>query len=351
MIDRLEPLRTLVTGGAGFIGGEIVASLLADGAVVTVFDNLSTADPDWRSRFDVDGPVSFVLGDVTDAEALRRALIGHERVVHLASGTDIAGGLDHPERDFASGVVATEIVCEAMHAQGIRELWFASSGVVYGRAPRIPTAEGDGPLLPESHYAAAKLAGEALIAAFANLYGWTAYAFRFGNTVGPRTNHGVVHDFVVKLLRNPGRLDILGDGRQAKPYIAVSDLVGGIRRSVAATARSPMTILNVGTEGTLTVRDVAAIVIEALDLDADSVELAFASGSPDGGGWPGDTARVAFDTSAIRSLGWQPTLTAAEAVRATAVAIAARYRAGERPLLTASERWAGSSGPARSGAG
>lgn len=350
MIDRLEPLRTLVTGGAGFIGGEIVASLLADGAVVTVFDDLSTAEPDWRSRFDVDGPVSFVLGDVTDAEALRRALIGHERVVHLASGTDIAGGLDHPERDFASGVVATEIVCEAMHAQGIRELWFASSGVVYGRAPRIPTAEGDGPLLPESHYAAAKLAGEALIAAFANLYGWTAYAFRFGNTVGPRTNHGVVHDFVVKLLRDPGRLDILGDGRQAKPYIAVDDLVSGMRRAVAAGPGAPLTILNVGTEGHLTVGDVAAIVIQALDLDPASVELAFAPGLPDGGGWPGDTARVAFDTSAIRSRGWQPEMSAADAVRATALAIAARYRAGERPLLTASERWAGWSGRTASGA-
>jgi len=351
MSDRLQPIRTLVTGGAGFIGGEVVASLLADGAAVTVFDNLSTAEPDWRSRFEGGARVEFVLGDVTDAAAVRAAMIGHHRVVHLASGTDIAGGLDHPDRDFASGVVATELVCESMHALGIRELWFASSGVVYGRPPRTPTAEGDGPLLPESHYAAAKLAGEALIAGFANLYGWRAYAFRFGNTVGPRSNHGVVHDFVVKLLRDPGRLEILGDGRQAKPYIAVSDLVGGIWQAVAAAPRNPVTILNVGTEGTLTVRDVSAIVIEALDLDADSIELAFASGSPDGGGWPGDTARVAFDTSAIRSLGWRPTLTAAEAVRATALAIATRYRSGKRPLLTASERWAGSSGPARSGAG
>ena len=158
----------------------------------------------------------------------------------------------------------------------------------------------------------------------------------------------MVHDFVVKLLRNPSRLDTVGDGWQAKPYIAVGDLVDGIRRAVAGAARSPMTILNLGTEGTLTVRDVAAIVIEALDLDPDSVELAFASGSPDGGGWPGDTVRVALDTSAIRSFGWRPALTAAEAVRATALAIAARYRAGVRPLLTAAERWAGSSGAALS---
>ena len=116
-----------------------------------------------------------------------------------------------------ASVVGTEHVCEAMRAVGIAEIWFASSGVVYGRPARIPTGEGDGPLLPESHYAAAKLAGEALISGFASLYGWRAYAFRFGNTVGPRSNHGVVHDFVVKLLRDPNRLEILGDGTQAKP--------------------------------------------------------------------------------------------------------------------------------------
>ena len=148
---------------------------------------------------------------------------------------------------------------------------------------RIPTGEGDGPLLPESHYAAAKLAGEALISGFASLYDWRAHTFRFGNTVGPRSNHGVVHDFVVKLLRDPTRLEILGDGTQAKPYIAVDDLVAGIRRGVAAAPRAPMTILNVGTEGTVTVSRVAAIVIEALGLAPDSVELAYtAAWSPVG---------------------------------------------------------------------
>ena len=348
-MDHLEPVRTFVTGGAGFIGGEVAASLLRDGALVTVFDNLSTAEPDWASRFDRDPRLTFVRGDITHKDALRDVMAGHGRVVHLASGTDIAGGFGHPQRDFDSGVVGTERVCESMRAVGIDEIWFASSGVVYGRPARIPTGEGDGPLLPESHYAAAKLAGEALISGFASLYGWRAHAFRFGNTVGPRSNHGVVHDFVVKLLRDPTRLEILGDGTQAKPYIAVDDLVAGIRRGVSAAARAPMTILNVGTEGTLTVRRVAAIVVEALGLAPDSVELAFAgsvgTGSGAGGGWPGDTALVEFDTSALRALGWEPRLSAADAVATAAQGIAGRYRASGKPLLTRSER------PHRSGNG
>ncbi len=112
MTDRLPPVPTFVTGGAGFIGGEVVASLLRDGAPVTVFDNLSTAEPDWASRFDGDPGLSFVHGDITEYDVLREAMTGHDRVVHLASGTDIVGGYGHPERDFASGIVGTELVCE-----------------------------------------------------------------------------------------------------------------------------------------------------------------------------------------------------------------------------------------------
>ncbi len=334
-----SPTRTFVTGGAGFIGGELVAGLLADGVEVTVFDDLSTADPDWSVRFSGDPCLTFVRGDAADPNAVAAAMSGHDRVVHLASGTDIAGGLDHPERDFRSGVVATHVVCAAMQSLGIRELWYASSGVVYGSPPRIPTAEGDGPLLPESHYAAAKLAGEALISGFAHLYSWRALAFRFGNTVGGRSNHGVVHDLVVKLLREPGRLEILGDGTQTKPYIAVGDLVAGMRHAAATVPASPMTIFNVGPEGTLSVRRVAEIVVDALDLRLGSVELKFGGRSAvGGGGWPGDSVRVEFDTTALRSLGWRPRLTADSAVRDAATGIAARYRASGRPLLTALER-------------
>ncbi len=343
MSIRLPPARTFVTGGAGFIGGELLALLLADGGEVTVFDDLSTADPDWSAPFIDEPRLTFVRGDAADPTALAAALPGHDRVVHLASGTDIAGGFGHPERDFVAGVVATEAVCAAMRQLDIRELWYASSGVVYGRPPRIPSAEGDGPLLPESHYAAAKLAGEAIVSGFAHLYGWRAFAFRFGNTVGSRSDHGVVHDFVVKLLRDPRRLEILGDGSQAKPYVAVRDVVAGMRHAAAVAPARPMTVLNVGPEGTLPVRDVAEIVTAALDLSIASVECAFTGGATvGGGGWPGDTAHVEFDTTALRSLGWRPSMTAEGAVRAAALGIAARYRSSRRPLLTAAERRAAS---------
>ena len=335
----LRPARTLVTGGAGFIAGDLIETLLADGAAVTVLDDLSTAEPDWFERFSSDRRPTFIHGDAADANTVRMAMVGHDRVIHLASGTDIAGGFDHPWLDFRNGIVATEVVCEAMRHHGVRELWYASSGVVYGRPSRIPTAESDGPLLPESHYAAAKLAGEAIVSGFAHLYDWRAFAFRFGNTVGPRSNHGVVHDFVVKLLRDPTQLEILGDGTPAKPYVAVSDLVAGMRHAASVVSASGLTILNIGPQGTISVRRVAEIVVDALDLHAGSVDVAFrTTQGRAGGGWPGDTALVDFDPGAIRALGWEPVLQAEDAIRDAALGIAARYRDGARPLLTSIER-------------
>ena len=333
-----HPPRVFVTGGAGFIGGALVASLLADGFVVTVFDDLSSAQPDWDAPFAGHARLRFVRGDVADPRGVESAMAGHRLVVHLASGTDIAGGFGHPEVDFVRGVVGTEVVCESMRRHGISELWFASSGVVYGRPPRVPTSEGDGPLLPESHYGAAKLAGEALISGFANLYAWRAFAFRFGNTVGARSNHGVVHDLVVKLLRDPSRLEVLGDGTQAKPYIAVDDLVAGIRHAAIGAPSRPMTVLNVGTDGTVTVARVVELVIEALDMMPSSVAASYAGRAPGGGGWRGDTPLVQFDTTALRAHGWRPSHGAEDAIRESARAIALRYREGGLPLLTTAER-------------
>lgn len=336
----MPPVPTLVTGGAGFIGGVVVQRLLDDGARVTILDDLSTATPDWRVALEGRAGWSFVHGGVEDPAAVDLAMAGCDRVIHLAASTDIAGGLGHPERDFTACVVGTQVLCTAMYQHGVRDLWYASSGVVYGWTGRRDTAlaEGDGPYRPASHYAAAKLAGEAIISGFAHLYGWRALAFRFGNTVGPRSDHGVVHDLVVKLLRDPSRLELLGDGRQAKPYIHVEDLVAGMRHA-ASHVDDPFTVLNLGPSGTLSVDQVADIVIEALGLDGAAVERHYTGGVAGGGGWVGDTPFVSFDTSAMERSGWRPSRDARAAVHETALAIATAYREGHRtPLLTASER-------------
>jgi UDP-glucose 4-epimerase len=341
------PDRVFVTGGAGFIGGSLVPALLGQGSRVTVFDDLSGADDDWwipSEEFlrptDGSAPrLSFIRGDVRDLPAVESALTGHDLVIHLAAHTDIAGGAGDPSRDLHGGVVGTWNVLEAMRRRGVRALSYASSGTVYGYPSRVPTPEDHGPLLPESYYAAAKLAGEALISGFAAMNGWRAIIFRFGNTIGARSNHGVVHDLVVKLLRDPTRLALLGDGQQRKPYVAVEDVVAGMLLCGARAPARPVSIYNIGTAGTLSVARIAELVIESLGLDAGSVEQRFSAASPvGGGGWPGDTPLVDFDTSALRALGWEPRWSGEDAVRRAARGTRDRLLARGAPLLTASER-------------
>lgn len=329
-------MTTLVTGGAGFIGGELVSSLVAQGEDVVVIDSLVTARES-RSRGEVLAGSRLVVGDVRERSVLRRAMRGCDRVIHFASSTDILGGASAPGHDFGGIVEATEVVCEIAAELGVRELWYASSGVVYGRAVPRPSREDAGPLLPESHYAAGKLASEAIVSGYAHLLGWRALVFRFGNTIGGGSDHGLVHDLVVKLLRSPGRLDILGDGTQRKPYLHVDDLVAALHRASERTPVAPVVALNVGTPGSLTVQRVAELVVDALAAGR-RVELSFTEPAPGGGGWPGDTPVVEFDTSAIEATGWRPMEDAESAVRRAAIETAARYQRDGLPLITSLER-------------
>jgi UDP-glucose 4-epimerase len=335
----------LVTGGAGFIGTALVDRLIERGDRVTILDDLSGATPERRAELaaaagERPGIVRFVQGSVVDLGAVEATLTGVDVVYHLAANTDIAGGFTDPRLDLEGCILGTWNVCEAMRRAGVAHVAYASSGVVYGDPDQRPTPESAGPLRPASHYAAGKLAGEAIVSGFAHLYRWQAQAFRFGNTIGGGSDHGVVHDLVVKLLRNPGRLEILGDGRQAKPYIAVEDVVDAVLHAMDRQATTPFDVFNVATTGTLTVLEVADVVIRALGLDPAGVEVrpTVAPGAASRGGWPGDTPIVDFDTSRIRALGWLPKHDARAAVHRAALATRERLEAVDVPLLTASER-------------
>ena len=347
--------RAFVTGGAGFIAATLVDALLAQGTCVTIFDDLSTASRDRVATLTglAQGPdataakptrsaagqqLHLVRGDVRDLAALETAMAGHELVVHLAAHTDIARGRADPWRDFEVNVVGTWNVLEAMRRLGLSRLMFASSGTVYGYPASVPTGESYGPLLPESPYASAKLAGEALIAGSAALHGWRTFAFRFGNTVGEHSDHGVVHDIVVKLLRDPRCLELLGDGRQAKPYVAVEDVVAAMLLAEDVAPAAPLSVFNVGTAGTVSVARVAELIIDALDLDDASVERIYLGGARGGGGWPGDTPLVDLDTSALRALGWAPRYSAETAIQKAARGTRDRLLRSGAPLLTAAER-------------
>ncbi len=306
-------MRYLITGGAGFIGSHAVDRLLAEGHQVTVYDNLSTGQRKWLAPHEGDQAFRFIEGDILDRKLLQDTMAGQDIVFHLAANTDIPSGFTQTRLDLDNCIIGTWNVLDVMRDLGIGEILFASSATVYGYPTVMPTPETYGPLLPESHYGAGKLACEALISGFAHLYPIRAWIYRFGNVMGGRMGHGVVYDFIAKLRKNPRELEILGDGKQTKTFFLVEDCLEGIFWAHGHDRDRPVDIYNLGSPVTLTVDEIASIVREEMDLDG--ARLRHTGGER---GWPGDVPVVDFDTSKMDALGWRVRRTSGDAVRVCA---------------------------------
>jgi UDP-glucose 4-epimerase len=317
--------RYFIVGGAGFIGSHFTDQLLADQDVtaVTLFDNFSSGR-DWHiDRHSGDRRLRVMRGDVGDLGRLAAAMAGHDVVIHLASNPDIARAVTEPEVDFYQGTVLTNNVVEAMRLTGARRILYASGSGVYGDLGLHEVHEDHGPLLPISTYGASKLAGEALIAAYCAMFGLTGCAFRFANVVGARQTHGVGYDFVRRLLADPIRLTIMGDGSQSKSYIHVSDIVAAVLHA-ARYSQADFDTYNVATGDYITVTEIADLAVECLGLSAPP-RFEYSGGDR---GWKGDVPVVRLNTDRIRRLGWTCRRGSRDALRVSLLALIEDARAG-----------------------
>jgi len=327
--------RFFIVGGAGFIGSHFTDHLLGVGAAaVTLYDNFTSGRPWHYAHHEGDARLSVVRGDVEDTDALVRALeakgAGHDVVIHLASNPDIARAAREPSIDFVQGTALTASVVEAMRRAGVRRILYASGSGVYGDLGTVEAHEDHGPLLPQSTYGASKLAGEGLIGSYAYMFGLSGCAFRFGNVVGPRQTHGVGFDFARRLLDAQARgdarivLPILGDGKQSKSYVHVTDIV---RAVLAAHERTPKDFeaYNVATGDYITVTEIAALAVECVGLPPGSVTFEYAGGDR---GWKGDVPVVRLATARIRALGWHNEMSSREALRQSMLAMIPDMKAG-----------------------
>lgn len=318
--------RVSIVGGAGFIGSHFVDRLLAAGATeqVTVFDNFSSGRK-WHLAHHAEDPrLRVIRGQASDLDQLAATLAGSEVVIHLASNPDIARAMTEPSIDFDDGTLLTHRVLEAMRLSGARRILYASGSGIYGDLGELEVDEDHGPLVPISTYGASKLAGEALISAYCHMFGLTGCVFRFGNVVGPRQTHGVGFDFVNRLLEDPGSLRILGDGKQSKSYVHVSDVVDAVLLANVGSPR-PFATYNVATGDYITVIAIAEIAVEVMGFDPESVTYQFTGGDR---GWRGDVPVVRLNTDRIRALGWANAMSTAEALRASMESMLADFRAG-----------------------
>jgi UDP-glucose 4-epimerase len=303
-------MKAFVTGGAGFIGSHVVDRLIQDGRSVTVFDNLSTGFEENLAAHAGSGLLTLHRGDVLDAAALTSAMEGHDILFHFQANADVRGGIKNTRADLEQNTIGTWNALEAARLAGVRTIVFASSATVYGEPEIFPTPEGC-PLVQTSLYGASKLAGEAMLQAYAEYFGIRSIIFRFVSWIGPRYSHGVVFDFVKKLRANPRQLEILGDGKQVKSYLDVRDGVSGIFCAVDRF-QGKKGIFNLGHDAFLNVLDLARIVTSELGLDG--VEFVTSGGER---GWLGDSPVVHLETSRIKELGWSPRISIEEGIRAT----------------------------------
>jgi UDP-glucose 4-epimerase len=290
-----------VTGCAGFIGSNLVDRLLKEDHLVTGYDNFSTGQERFLEKAIPSSKFKLIRGDLLDLTALTTAMQGAEFVFHLAANADVRFGTQHPRKDLEQNTIATFNVLEAMRTNGIKRISFASTGSVYGEAAVLPTPESAPFPIQTSLYGASKLAGESLIQAYCEGFGFQGFIFRFVSILGERYSHGHVFDFYKQLRQHPKQLQILGDGHQKKSYLYIQDCIDAL---LMATEKSKekVNIFNLGTNEHCQVNDSIGWICEHLGLDP---RVTYSGGER---GWIGDNPFIFLATDKIRSLGWEPKL-------------------------------------------
>jgi len=290
-------LQILVTGGAGFIGTKLVEELIKRGALVKIFDDLSSGRMSNISHLIKTGAVEFIKGDVRDFPAVREAVSGCDIVYHLAAQSLVPFSMERPDVDMEINIKGTLNVLMAAKEFGSKVV-FTSSSTVYGNVARTPTPE-DEVLIPYSFYGLSKMAAEHYCRIFSEQFNVPTVILRLFNVYGPRNTKGLMIDLYRKLLRDQKRLELLGTGNQRKDYLYIDDAVEALLLAPEKSACAGDTY-NIGSGESYTVFQIAEFMLELLGLEG--VEI-FARG---GKAWLGDVELTRPDVSkAERELGWK----------------------------------------------
>jgi len=299
-----------ILGGAGFIGTNLTIYLQNAADEIIVIDNGSNSSPQFAKKMMGLPNVKLLSVDVGDLGKLTNAIQGCDTVVHLASNADIAAAAVNPVIDFENGTFLTSNALEASRRAGVQRFIYASGSGVYGDTVG-PHSEGDVSLSPVSTYGASKIAGEALVAAYAFRFNMVSRVFRFANVVGPMQTHGVSFDFIKKLKANPTELNVLGNGTQDKSYVWVDDVNAALKGAMNDSPKLLFDVFNVASDDTLTVREISEIVIQQMFVGKEKPKVLFAKTNE---GWPGDVPYIRLNNSKLKSHGWKPSRTSRQSI-------------------------------------
>lgn len=294
---------SLVIGGSGFIGQTLCRHLLASGHPFVILDRVPPPHVGETSRF--------IQGDAADVKFLDSVVGSYmpSVIYHLAANSDIATGSTDASLDFGDTLGCSLAIRQVLERRIVQQLVFASSSAVFGASSKLLTENSQDLKHPISWYGRAKLASEFVFESLSlkqpNL---SVLIARFPNVVGGWATHGVVFDFIRKLIDNPARLEVLGNGNQSKPYIHSTELIRAVEhlRSQISTGVS---YFNIGPEDALSVREIAQMVCDALALNPTM------SFGEEPFGWPGDVPQYGFETAMLKQSGFRVRFTSKEAVQ------------------------------------
>ncbi len=296
--------RALVTGGAGFIGSNVVHRLVAEGVPVTVLDDLSTGHAANLAGL----PVSLVPGDIRDAPAVAAVMRGVTHVFHLAASVGNVKSVENPLADASVNVLGTLTVLEAARREGVRAVVYSSSAATFGELVTMPIAE-DHPQNPDSPYGVSKLAAEKQVLCFGRLYGFRAVCLRYFNVYGVNQRYdaygNVIPIFAERLCAGLP-LTIYGDGEQTRDFVNVRDVAEANVR--AALREVPGGVYNIGCGQSITINRLAEWLQRAAGVEAEAVRHVAPR--------PGEVRHCRADIAKARAaLGFEPAADMAEGLR------------------------------------
>jgi len=322
----------IVTGGAGFIGSHLTERLLREGYKVTILDNFSAGKLENIQSIIGDPNLTVVEEDLKKPVKLNKIVKKCEIIFHLAANPEVRMGEANPKVHLEENILTTFNLLEAIRqARTPKTLVFTSTSTVYGEASQIPTPEHYAPLIPISTYGASKLACEALITSYAYTFNHRALILRLANIIGPKSDHGVIVDFIRKITVNPRELEILGDGTQEKSYLHIADCIEAIMHLTNNFLKNTkkVDVFNVGSSDKITVREIAKIV--AQEMNSPDIKYRFTGGVDDGRGWKGDVKKMQLSINKLLQTCWKPKYTSKQAVRLAAKALIKENLGSQKP--------------------
>ena len=271
-------MKALVTGGAGFIGSNIVKLLLNNGVEVKVFDNLSSGYKINIQKYIRQNDVEFIHGDIRDFDAINKAMNGVDKVFHLAASVGRQRSLDNPQLDASTNLIGTVNVLEAMRKNDVPKIVYSSSAAMFGEL-LTPTIDENHPQNADSPYGVSKLAAEKMVLAYAGIYKEiTGVCLRYFNIYGVNQRfdlYGNVIPIFAKRIYSDEPITIYGDGTQTRDFVNVKDVARA--NYIAAVSDIKTDVFNLGSGSSITINDLAQKMI---DISGKKTKIIYATERP-----------------------------------------------------------------------